>query len=59
MSYDDGRTWRPVRLTGSGGDRVAHLRHPDRPGSVSLRAEATDTAGNTVQQTIVRAYRTV
>jgi subtilisin family serine protease len=59
VSYDDGRTWSGVRMTGSGGRRVAHLRHPDRAGFVSLRAQATDAAGNTVQQTIVRAYRTV
>jgi hypothetical protein len=59
VSYDDGRTWSDVRVTGTGGRRVAHLRHPDRAGFVSLRAAATDTAGNTVRQTIVRAYRTV
>ncbi|MEO3819284.1 S8 family serine peptidase [Plantactinospora sp. B24E8] len=57
VSYDDGRTWRPVRLVGTGADRVAVLTHPTGAGFVSLRAAATDTAGNTVQQTIIRAYR--
>jgi hypothetical protein len=58
VSYDDGATWRPVRLTGGNGHWVAQVRHPDRPGSfVSLRASAFDTARNRVQQTVVRAYR--
>jgi hypothetical protein len=36
---------------------VAILKNPRKPGYVSLRATATDTAGNSVQQTIMRAYR--
>jgi subtilisin family serine protease len=58
-SYDDGRTWRTVRLTRDGDRWLAHLRHPDRAGFVSLRAASTDAAGNTTEQTIIRAYRTV
>ncbi|MEU8075699.1 S8 family serine peptidase [Catellatospora citrea] len=52
-SFDDGRTW--VRLPVIWG--TAFISHPKRPGFVSLRVKATDTAGNTVTQTIVRAYR--
>ncbi|WNM38893.1 S8 family serine peptidase [Micromonospora halotolerans] len=52
-SFDDGRTW--VALPVHRG--VALVRHPRRPGFVSLRLTATDTAGNTVTQTIQRAYR--
>ncbi|MEE6260204.1 molybdopterin-binding protein [Plantactinospora sonchi] len=57
VSYDDGRTWRPARVTGTGPNRIAVLTHPTGAGFVSLRASATDTAGNTVRQTTIRAYR--
>ncbi|MEV4758208.1 S8 family serine peptidase [Micromonospora sp. NPDC049559] len=57
VSYDDGRTWQRTVLLGSGGQRIAMLSHPGRDGFVSLRASAADTSGNTVEQTIVRAYR--
>ena len=56
VSYDDGAIWRPVKLLGNGTDRHAILHHPARPGYVSLRASATDSAGNSVEQTILRAY---
>lgn len=56
-SYDDGATWIPVRLTGTGGTRLARMRHPDGPGTVSLRATATDAHGDAVEQTILNAYR--
>ncbi|WP_410809350.1 S8 family peptidase [Micromonospora sp. 067-2] len=52
-SFDDGRTW--VALPVLRG--VALIAHPRRAGFVSLRVTATDTAGNTVTQTIQRAYR--
>ncbi|MER6590412.1 hypothetical protein ABT214_00785 [Micromonospora purpureochromogenes] len=52
-SFDDGRTW--VELPVVRG--VARVTHPQRPGFVSLPLRATDTAGNTVTQTIQRAYR--
>ncbi len=60
-SYDDGVTWTRVvvaRLPGS--DRaVAILRHPAGPGFVSLRAYAADARGNSVAQTMIRAYSLV
>ncbi|NUT94580.1 MAG: hypothetical protein HOY78_21435, partial [Saccharothrix sp.] len=48
-SFDDGATWVPVRtLVPRGG----------KPGDyVSLRVTASDTEGNTVDQTVLRAYR--
>jgi hypothetical protein len=51
-SYDDGKTWTaaPVR------NGAAQLRHPDTAGFVSLRATAVDQAGNTVTETLIRAY---
>ena len=59
VSYDDGRTWAaPATVTGSGQVWQVRITHPETPGYVSLRATARDTAGNTVEQTIIRAYRT-
>jgi hypothetical protein len=45
--------WRPVRM--AGGTAIVPL--PSGSGFVSLRANMTDTAGNAVEQTIIRAYR--
>ncbi|MEU5343118.1 S8 family serine peptidase [Streptomyces sp. NPDC020766] len=55
VSYDEGTTWQPTKAVGG-----AHLslKHPAKAGSVSLRAKLTDKAGNTVVQTIERAYLT-
>ncbi|MGK3940706.1 S8 family serine peptidase [Streptomyces caeruleatus] len=55
VSYDEGRTWQPARSVG--GTHLS-LKHPATAGSVSLRAELTDRAGNTLTQTIERAYLT-
>ncbi|MEU1841518.1 S8 family peptidase [Micromonospora chersina] len=52
-SFDDGRTWVALPVHRD----TALIRHPRQPGFVSLRLTATDTAGNTVTQTIQRAYR--
>ncbi|MFG3706980.1 S8 family serine peptidase [Micromonospora sp. NPDC047670] len=56
VSYDDGRTWRRVPAIREGGSWRAQVPH-GRAGFVSLRTCATDTNGNSVQQTVVRAYR--
>ncbi|MEO3748295.1 S8 family serine peptidase [Plantactinospora sp. B5E13] len=56
VSYDDGRTWRKATVLAFGGSGVVLVQHPDRAGFVSLRADATDRAGNTVRQTVIRAY---
>lgn len=53
MSTDDSASWKPVQVK----DGVALVPHPDGSGFVSLRARATDNNGNTVTQTITRAYR--
>jgi hypothetical protein len=52
-SFDDGATWQPLRLSGD----HAPIRHPAGRGFVSLRAAATDSNGNTVRTTVIRAYR--
>ncbi|WP_146104230.1 S8 family serine peptidase [Nonomuraea solani] len=53
VSYDDGATWAKAEVRHS---RIV-LRHPDGDGFVSLRATSIDTSGNTVEQTVIRAYR--
>ena len=56
-SYDDGATWQPAPVSRSGSTGTFVLRHPATAGFVSLRASSTDDAGNTVTETIIRAYR--
>ncbi|WP_157240070.1 S8 family serine peptidase [Catenuloplanes japonicus] len=51
-SFDDGKTWTPAPVRHG----AAQLRHPSTAGFVSLRATAVDKAGNTVTQTLIRAY---
>ncbi|MFJ9585358.1 S8 family serine peptidase [Streptomyces acidicola] len=55
VSYDEGATWQPTEAVG--GTHLS-LEHPAEAGSVSLRAELTDRDGNTLVQTIERAYST-
>ncbi|WP_051765021.1 S8 family serine peptidase [Saccharothrix syringae] len=58
-SSDDGVTWRtaPTALTPAG-TGVALVTHPAAPGFTSLRITARDADGNSVTQTVVRAYQT-
>ncbi len=55
VSYDDGKTWRPAAVTSAGDHFTVRVNHP-AAGYASLRARATDRAGNTVEQTVIRAY---
>ncbi|RSM75087.1 hypothetical protein DMH04_38705 [Kibdelosporangium aridum] len=55
-SSDDGKTWHQVPLLSVQGKWWAIVKNP-AAGFVSLRADASDTDGNTVAQTIIRAYR--
>ncbi|SCE72300.1 Serine protease, subtilisin family [Micromonospora coriariae] len=56
-SFDDGKTWRKLTVKRSGEKAVAWVHNPAGTGFVSLRSAATDTSGNTVKQTVIRAYR--
>jgi subtilisin family serine protease len=56
VSYDDGRTWLKPLSSRIGDNGVAFLRPPAGEGFVSLKASAADAAGNTVEQTVIRAY---
>jgi subtilisin family serine protease len=53
FSTDDGRTWRTATV--SSDRRSIRVTNPPS-GFVSLRATATDTAGNTATVTVIRAY---
>ncbi|MEV8639266.1 S8 family serine peptidase [Streptosporangium sp. NPDC051023] len=53
VSFDDGATWSPAQIRKG----QVTVNHPAAEGFVSLRAKAADTSGNTVEQTIIRAYR--
>jgi hypothetical protein len=57
-SYDRGITWHRALVARFGDEGLALVRHPRQGGgTVSLRARATDEDGNTVEQTILDAYR--
>jgi hypothetical protein len=53
VSFDDGQSWQVVPVVG----RSVLIWHPHQEGFVSLRATVADTTGNTVEQTIIRAYQ--
>ncbi|MCR6489367.1 S8 family serine peptidase [Amycolatopsis sp. OK19-0408] len=54
-STDDGRTWQPAVTLRTGDHWTVAVRNP-ASGYVSLRASAADADGNTVRQTVIRAY---
>jgi hypothetical protein len=56
-STDDGTTWRNATVSGSNTSRTVTVAHPDANGFVSLKATVSDSAGNSVEQTIIRAYK--
>ena len=55
-SANDGRTWHGVAVHRARGHWIADVTSPAERGFVSLRAEVTDTGGNSVTETITRAY---
>jgi hypothetical protein len=55
VSYDDGQTWRPATVAADGAHWKVSVDHP-ASGFASLRAKATDADGNTVEQSVIRAY---
>lgn len=56
FSTDDGATWQQATVSRSGDRWLAQVVNP-ADGFVSLRTKATDTEGNTVTQTVIRAYQ--
>ncbi|MGW4748825.1 S8 family peptidase [Streptomyces sp. NPDC004290] len=56
-SYDGGTTWTEARVSPRAGGWTATVNHAGATGKqVTLRTELTDANGNSVTQTVVRAY---
>ncbi|GAA3777625.1 hypothetical protein GCM10022225_76870 [Plantactinospora mayteni] len=55
VSYDDGRSRQPAGVSRSGGHWTVTVRNP-ASGYASPRATVTDADGNSVRQTVLRAY---
>ena len=53
-SVDDGATWRSLPTTGRDGGYTVVV--PAGRAAVSLRVTATDPSGDSVTQTVIRAY---
>jgi len=58
VSFDGGKTWHTAHLTGTAGTYTATWPNPAAgPGVIpTLRVTATDSAGNTITQTVTSAY---
>jgi hypothetical protein len=56
VSYDDGTNWQPVTVVTAAGQAHAVFTPPRSATFVSLRATAHDQAGNSVDQTVIRAF---
>ncbi|MCT4352253.1 S8 family serine peptidase [Streptomyces sp. Je 1-79] len=56
-SYDDGTTWTEAQVSKQNGVWTATVNHAGAAGRpVTLKTELTDANGNSVTQTVVRAY---
>ncbi|RII17613.1 Intracellular serine protease [Streptomyces sp. YIM 130001] len=56
-SYDEGKTWTDAAVSVDGRGATATVNHAGASGlQVWLRTELTDTDGNSVRQTVARAY---
>jgi hypothetical protein len=56
VSFDDGASWATAPVTGNGPGQFDAVFTAPATGFVSTRVHATDAAGNTVTQTVIRAY---
>jgi subtilisin family serine protease len=56
VSYDDGKTWRTVKVSRDDGRWKATVDHPAGAQFVSLRSSVADRDGGTQRQTVLRAY---
>jgi len=57
LSYDDGKTWRSATVTkGPNGSWTVTVEALLRTKFVSIRTDLADSKGNSVSQTIIRAF---
>ncbi|WP_236594777.1 S8 family serine peptidase [Saccharothrix sp. 6-C] len=55
VSFDDGTTWTAAPVSGG----VATIANPGAAGYGSIRVKATDSDGNALEHTVIRAYKIV
>jgi hypothetical protein len=58
VSFNGGQTWQQAQVRPAGPDRFAAAFTAGSPALVSLRLTAVDTAGSSLTETTVNAYRT-
>ncbi|NLP52396.1 S8 family serine peptidase [Bacillus sp. RO1] len=56
VSFDEGATWKEVKLDRSGDTFSASITNPKTATSVSLKTSAWDDNGNKITQEIIKAY---
>jgi hypothetical protein len=56
VSYNDGESWRAATVTAEGGGRFRLAFSAPAGVDVTLRVNATDAAGGSINETILRAY---
>lgn len=56
VSYDDGATWHRTTPRHSGADWKTSIDAPSKARFASLRTTARDAGGNSVSQTVIRAF---
>lgn len=56
VSYDDGATWKKVKIDRDGDHATATLKHPSGAKFVSVKFTAKDDKGQTVETSTIRSY---
>lgn len=56
VSFNEGKTWKKVKLNRDGDMFTASITNPKSATSVSLKASAWDDKGNKITQEIIKAY---
>ncbi|MGG4491119.1 S8 family serine peptidase [Metabacillus idriensis] len=56
VSFNEGKSWKKVKLTRDHDKFTATIQNPKNAESVSLRTSAWDNAGNKISQEIIKAY---
>ncbi|WP_339149098.1 MULTISPECIES: S8 family serine peptidase [unclassified Sutcliffiella] len=56
VSFDEGATWKEVKLNRNDNTFTASIKNPKSATSVSLRTSAWDDQGNKITQEIIKAY---
>jgi hypothetical protein len=56
VSYNDGDSWQPTTVTAQGGGDFRIAYNAPAGVDVTLRVSATDSAGGSIRETILRAY---